>query len=895
MISRFRALWRNLFDRDRLDHDLDEELHAYVELVSAEKVRSGMLPEEAYRDTCREMGGADRVKQRVRDIRAGALFDRLVRDVRYALRQMRKSPGFAAVVVLVLALAIGANASVFSVLNAILLRPLEFRNADRLVQITSVKNEKPVGVSGPDWRDFVTRNQTFEKIAIYDQWRKNVGASPRGDDAAEVLVGLVRPEFFEALGIQPLLGRLFTADEEVEGRNHVALITDAFWKTHYQRDPKILGRILSINDQPYTIVGVLPATIPGWLHGAQAQLPVFEPFGPDEGTWNEQSRGGRGNGAIGLLKPGVTIGKAQADLARIAENLAATHPVDREVGVSVLPLATMRTGDLRPLLVLLMGAVGLILLIACSNLAALLLARNTARQREFAVRKALGAGAAALVRQILTETLVLSLVGSACGLALAWGATRAVQTTDPGKIPQLLEVTLDWRVALFTLAAGLGTCLFFGMAPAVLSARLDAADALKEGGRTSSGASRQGFRKVLVVAQIALSMMLLVAAGLLIQTLERLESQDLGFRVDHLVRGHFYLPPAQYPTADAITRFCDRLTERIRTLPGVRDVSVTTVYPPRDGWRMMFSIVGQPVSRLEGIPSTIFGVVDANYLRTAAISVVKGRDFSDSDRETTMPVVIVNQAFAKQYFPNVDPIGQRIELGAPASLIAQDVWMGTQRETVTIAGVMRDSHNQGLALPAAPQLIAMFRQAPQVNFGFKDLLVRSDVAPEALERAVAQQLHALDSRLPLSEVETMSEYLDDMTAVKRFTSVILASFAGIGLLLAVMGIYGVIAYLVAQRTQEIGIRLALGAPRSAVVWLVSSQGLRMALAGVAIGLTGTVLAARSMTSLLYGISALDPVTMGSASIVIVAIALGACLLPARRAAKIDPIQALRTE
>jgi putative ABC transport system permease protein len=398
-----------------------------------------------------------------------------------------------------------------------------------------------------------------------------------------------------------------------------------------------------------------------------------------------------------------------------------------------------------------------------------------------------------------------------------------------------------------------------------------------------------------VIAQIALSMMLLVGAGLLIQTLERLENQDLGFRVDHLMRGHFYLPPAQYPTADAITQFCDRLTERIRALPGVRDVSVTTVYPPRDGWRMMFSIVGQPVSRLDDIPSTIFGVVDANYLRTAAIPVVQGRDFSDSDRETAVPVAIVNQAFAKQYFPNVNPIDQRIELGAPSNLIAQDVWMGTQRQTVTIAGVMRDSHNQGLGLPVAPQLIALFRQTPQVNAGFKDVLVRSDVAPEALEQPVAQELYALDSRLPLSEVETMSEYLDDMTAVKRFTSVILASFSGIGLLLAVMGIYGVIAYLVAQRTQEIGIRLALGSPQSAVVWLVSSQGLRMALAGVVIGLMGTALAARSMTSLLYGISALDPVTMGSASIVLIAIALAACVLPARRAAKIDPMQALRAE
>jgi predicted permease len=893
VISRFRALWKNLFHRNQLDHDLDEELHAYAELASAEKVRTGMSLDEAYRDTRREMGGAEQIKQGVRDIRAGALLDRLVQDVRYALRQMRKSPGFAAVVVLVLALAIGANASVFSVLNAVLLRPLEFPNADRLVQITSVKNGKPVGVSGPDLRDFATLNHTFEKMAIYDQWRKNVSTSARGEDAEEVLVGLATTEFFEALGIQPLRGRLFTAEEGLEGRNHVALITETFWKSHYQRDPKILGRTLSINDQPYTIIGVLPATIPGWLHFAQAQLPVFEPFLPDAEAWSEQSRGGRGNGAIGLLKPGVTIARAQADLARITENLAATHPVDRGVGISVASLATMRAGDLRPVLLLLMGAVGLILLIACSNLAALLLARNTARQREFAVRKALGAGAAALVRQILTETLVLSLMGSACGLALALGATRALRTTDPGKIPQLLAVTLDWRVALFTLAAGLGTCLFFGMAPVLLSVRLDAADALKEGGRTSSGASRQGFRKLLVIAQIALSMMLLVGAGLLIQTLERLENQDLGFRVDHLVRGHFYLPPAQYPAADTITRFCDQLTERIRSLPGVRDVSVTTIYPPSDRWRMMFSIERRPVSRLEDVPSTIFGVVDANYLPTAGIAVVRGRDFSESDREATLPVAVVNQAFVKQYFPNEDPIGQRIELGAPASLIAHDVWMGTQRETLTIAGVMRDNRDQGLALPVAPQLIALFRQVPKVNFGFKDVLVRSDVAPEALEKTVAQQLHSLDPQLPLSEVETMSEYLDEMTAVKRFTSVILASFAGIGLLLAVMGIYGVIAYLVAQRTQEIGIRLALGAPQSAVVWLVSSQGLRMALAGVVIGLMGTALAARSMTSLLYGISALDPVTMGSASIVLIGIALGACVLPARRAAKIDPIQALR--
>jgi putative ABC transport system permease protein len=490
---------------------------------------------------------------------------------------------------------------------------------------------------------------------------------------------------------------------------------------------------------------------------------------------------------------------------------------------------------------------------------------------------------------------MLSLMGSAGGLALAWGATHLLRMTDPGKMPQLLELTLDWRVVLFTLAAGLGTCLFFGTAPALLSAQLDAAEALKEGGRTSCGASRQRFRSAMVTAQIALSLVLLVTAGLFLQTLERLQTQDLGFRVDHLIRGHFYLPPAQYATPEMITRFCDRLTERIRELPGVRDASVTTIYPPNDTWRMMFSIEGRPTSQLEDVPSTIFGVVDANYLRTAGIPLVEGRDFSDLDREGTLPVAIVNQAFVKQYFPDKNPIGQRIELGAPASLIAQDLWMGAQRETVTIVGVMRDNRDQGLALPVAPQLIAPFRQTPAVNFGFKDVLVHSNVAPEVLEHGVARQLHALDPRVPLSEVETMSQYLDDVTATKRFTSVMLAGFAGIGLLLAVMGIYGVIAYLVAQRTQEIGIRLALGAPRSAVLWLVSLQALRMALAGVAIGLLGTMLAAQSLASLLYGISALDPLTLGSASMALIAIALAACALPARRAARIDPMRALRAE
>jgi len=881
------------------DAALDEELRSDLELEEEEQRERGASQEEAHYAALRAFGNPALIREQVREAWGWTLFERVEQDIRYALRQMRKSPGFTTVVVLTLALGIGTNTAVFSVLNAVVLRPLAFPNADRLVEITSLKDGKPVGTSPPDVKDFAAQNRTFEEMAIYDEWRKNVSTSAGGENAEELLVGLAPREIFEAFGVRPIVGRLFHAEEGLPGRNHVAVITESFWRTHYERDPRILERTLTINDQPYTIIGVVPDVIPGWINKSYNQLrPValWEPFLPAADVWSELSRGGRGEGTIGLLKPGVTREEAQADLARIAHNLAATYPVDRNMGVAVMPLETMRSGDLKPMLLIMMGAVGLILLIACSNLAALLLARNTGRQREFAMRKALGAGPAALARQVLAEMLLLSIVGSGLGFGLAWATARALRLSDPGRLPQLRELTLDWRVALFTLAAGLATCLLFGMAPAMVSTRVEAAGVLKDGGRTSSGASRQGFRKALVTTQIALSLMLLVGAGLLIQTLERLQNQDLGFHPDRLVHGQLYLPPAQYPTPESIDQFCDRLTERLRALPGVQAVSITEIFPPSDRWRMMFSIEGRPVSRLEDIPSTIFGVVDANYLRAAEIALAEGRDFSESDGEKTLPVAIVNQSFAKKFFPGGDPIGRRIEVGAPASLLAEDDWMGSQRVTVTVVGIMRDNRDQGLALPVAPQLIGLFRQMPKgVNSGFKDLLVRSNLAPQPLEGSIEQQLHALDPRIPLSEQASMRELIDEMTSVKRFTGVILTGFAGIGLLLAVMGIYGVTAYLVAQRTQEIGIRLALGAPRSAVVWLVSSQGLRMALAGVATGLLGTVLVARSMASLLYGISALDPLTLGSAAIVIIAIALAACALPAQRAARIDPLQALRAE
>jgi predicted permease len=466
--------------------DLERELQSDLELEEEEQRERGVPQEEARYAALRALGNPTLIREQTHEAWGWAPIERLCQDIRYTSRQMRKSPGFTAVMVLTLALGIGANASVFSVLNAVVLRPLEFPTADRLVEITSLKDGKPVGTSPPDVKDFAAQSRTFEKMAVYDEWRKNVSASPGGEDAEELLVGLAPRELFDSFGVRPIVGRLFNAEEGLPGRNHVALITESFWRTRYQQDPKILTRTLTINDQPYTIIGVVPDVIPGWINHSYNQLrPValWEPFLPQADVWSEQSRGGRGYGTIGLLKEGVTIQQAQADLARIARNLATTYPVDRDMNVALRPLENMRSGDLKPMLLIMMGAVGLILLIACSNLAALLLARNTARQREFAMRKALGAGSAALVRHVLFEMLLLSVVGSGLGFGIAWATTRALRLTDPGHLPQLRDLTLDWRVVLFTLAAGLATCLFFGMAPAILSTRVQAASVLKDGGR----------------------------------------------------------------------------------------------------------------------------------------------------------------------------------------------------------------------------------------------------------------------------------------------------------------------------------------------------------------------------------------------------------------------------
>ena len=888
------AGWRriaNLFRRSRLDAEIAEELRAHIAMRTEDNVARGMTPEEARREAQVRLGNEARLRERVASQDANLRLGSLGRDMRYAARQIRRNPGFTLTVVLILGLGIGANAAVFDVLSAMLLRPLPFASGNRIVRVTSLKNGIEAGASPLDVRDFAAQSHSFSYLAVFDQWRKNVITTRPGDVPEQEMVGLAPAALFQSLGVVPVAGRLFADEEGLPGRNHVALLSESFAKRHYPQGATIPGQKVVINGIAYEVIGVLPDTIPGWMNGAQRRLDIWEPFLPEPGIWEEASRGARGYGAVGLLKPGVTIDQAQAELRIIAASLARSYPVDRGYDVRIEPLVKARAGNLKPVIFLLFGAVLLILLIACSNLAGLLLARNSARAREFAMRTALGAPRAALIRQMLVEVALLCALGGAAGI----GAARlgeAVLAKQYALMAQFADLRPDWRMAAFTVGLTVFTCVAFGLAPALLSSRTSPLDAMKEGGRSIGVSRGHWLRRTVVVAQMALSLMLVTASGLLIQSLYRLQNQELGFRVRDLFKAHFYLPPARYAAADDITRFCESLRERVAASPGVTDVSVATTYPPYGRWTMHLSIDGRPVSRMEDLPEARFGVADTHYLRTLGIPLLRGRNFADTDTAAAEPVAIVNEAFAEKFLAGNDAVGRRVSLGTPPNLNVPDEWLGNRTVRAMVIGVMGNAPNADLAFPAAPEVMMLYRQMPLVNFGFKDILVRSPLAPELVEKSVRIQLQSLDDTLPLSEGSSMAAYLANQSWDKRLTAILLGVFAALGVTLAMIGLYGIMSYLVIQRAQEIGIRMALGASRKRVVSMVVWQGARLAGMGAVLGLAGTVLARGSIGAMLYGIEALDPLTLICAATGLIAVAVLAAAVPALRAARVNPVDAL---
>jgi len=885
--------------------EFERELESDLALEAEEQAQRGLAPDEALYAARRAFGNRTLIAEQVHEVWSFVWAERLARDLRHGARALRKNPGFTLVAVLTLALGIGANTAIFSLIDALMLQPVPLPGADRIVRIYSTKSGDPIASNGRiyvpspmDMRDLAERNHTFETIVGYDTWRKNVSFGAPGSQPEQMRVGLVPGAYFEALGLQPLMGRLFTNEENQPGKNYVAAIGEQLWRNRYAGDPAILGRKIIINDEPFTIIAVIPATLPEWvnmLQGEVGPVQIWTPFAFSD-IWTDNARGAVGNESLGRIKAGVSLEQAQADLQTIAAGLAAKYPLDQGLGISLKKLADTRVGDMKPILLLLLAAVTLILLIACVNLANLLLARNSTRQKELAVRAALGAGRKGLIRYLFAEMGLLAATGGIAGLALAQACIISLRRIFPGEIPQAVSTKIDWRVLAFTIAISGITCLLFGLAPALSGTRVNLTDALKQGGRSSTSGARSGrIRSLLVTMEMAMSLMLLVGAGLLVQSIVRLERQDLGVRQDHLLLGHFYVPGLRYPNPGAITRFCDEFGSRIRALPGVVDASVATLYPPTERWAQMLDIPGHPASRIQDIPTARFGVADTHWRDTLIIPLIAGHDFNESNIATTQPVILINQKFKLRYFPIKNPIGLRIHIGPPAFLNMPIEGTINDSADVTIVGIIGDYRNAGLALPAEPQIVALYSQHPIVNYGFKDIVIRTAAEPRAMAPTVAAELHKLDPYMPFAEVRTMQEDIETRTGGQRFTTLLLVLFAASGLVLAIVGTYGVVSYLVAQRTQEMAVRLALGSSRGSILWLVLRQSLKMGLIGAAIGVAGG-LAARQLTSgLLFGVSSTDPLTFAGAGALLLVAVVIASVLPGARAMRIELTEALRQE
>jgi len=813
----------------------------------------------------------------------------LFQEVRYGARMLVKNSGFTAVVVLTLALGIGANTAIFSVINAVLLQPLPFAQSERLVTVWNV-NTKQAGdgfsVSYPDFNDWRTQQQSFDGLAAFrtrDLTLTGVGEAIRLRGASAT------SDLFPMLGVTPRLGRVFTPEEDRAG-NHAAILSDTVWRTRFKGDANIVGRTVSINSQSYTIVGVMPPKFTFPLNADPAAEMWIGAAVDNEGRGAPltSQRGNHAIEVIGRLKTGVSLAQAQAEMSRLAAGLEKQYPGENpDMGALVVPFFKRVVGDVQQALWLLLGAVGCILLIACGNIANLLLARAVTRQKEVAVRAALGAGRWRVVRQLLVESVLLALLGGVAGLLLAWWGTDALLKLVPGGLPRVAETSLDGRVLGFTLLLSAVTGVLFGLVPALQSSKLDLVTVLKEGGRSGGDGGRGNrIRNTLIVAQMAIAFVLLVCAGLLVGSFWRLQQVNPGFDPKNVLTFRLSLPTTKYAENAQIESFYRQLTERVSVLPGVTTVSGTTVLPlSGQNSGVGFAIEGIPTEPEKPFPhDSALRTVRAGYFNTMGIKMMEGRDFDARDTLMGTQVAIINETLARKHFPGQNPMGRRIN---PSFGIDE---RGIQwRE---IIGIVKDVHHASLSEAAEEEIYVPHAQAPLSTI---TMIARTNNDPHNLIASVRREVAALDSELPVFNIRTLEENMTRSVAQPRFNTLLLAVFAGVALLLTAVGLYGVMAYSVTQRTQEIGIRMALGAQTYNVLGLIIRQGMVLALSGVGIGLIGAFALTRLMASFLFGIGATDPLTFAAIGLLLTAVALLACYLPARRAAKVDPMVALRCE
>jgi putative ABC transport system permease protein len=871
---RLLHLARNLLGRRRIEADLDAELHAYLDQLTDEKRRGGMSAGEARRAARVELGGVEQVKEEVRDVRAGNMLQELWQDLRYGLRTLRRNPAFTAIAVLALALGIGANTAMFSVAYGILMRPLPYADADRIAVVQMRYYPRDFAFGTMCIRDYLMwkeDNRAFEEPSLWRSLRMDLAGEegvPEQVQAAAFTAGV-----FPALGVRPLIGRTFSAGEDVPGARSLAVLGESIWRRRFSADAGVLGRTILLNGEPRTVIGVMP----GEFRYPQQQSEIWINL-----VVNPPTRYGpwffRG---VARLKRGVSMEQAQAELDRIGERMMRHNPYYKQLKLPALPLREAMLGvRVKAAILVLMGAVGLVLLIAVVNVANLMLARATVREREMALRLSLGAGGGRLVRQLLTESVLLAVMGGAAGLAIAWGAVSAIRVWNPGNLAFVDRIRLDAGALLFMAGVSVLTGILFGTVPALQSSRADLNSTIKEGGRGGTSRARRRTRAALVVAEIAISLMLLVGAGLLLRSFSNMQR----------VTGGFHAPPRQlltmlispdnrkYANAASGYAYYVDLLRRIRELPGVESAALTDSLPPnRQGDADSFGIEGQTLAPGEMNPVVAHLNVGAEFFRTLGAPLIRGRDFTPHDTPQSIPVIIVSEAFVQRFLPNTTGLGKRINYSG--------VWM-------EIVGVVGNMKYQGLTLDTDP---AYYTPWGQLYGTRMYLAVRTAGDAAALAGEVQRTIRTIDPGVTLAQITTMEQSMALSLAQPRFDTMLLGAFAAIALLLAAVGIYGLMAYSVAQRTHEIGVRMALGAARADVVRMVVRQGVSRAAIGIGLGLAGAVLLTGVLKTMVFGVEVTDGFTFAAAPIGMLLVVLLATFLPALRATRISPVVALRYE
>jgi putative ABC transport system permease protein len=872
------------------------ELAAQLEDCYREAVARGATDDEAdtltqaqitdWRAMARDLRGADGAHARPRMDRAIATIEEirqptpgalkmladLLTDARYAVRQLIKTPGFTVVAVLTLAFGIGATTAIFSVVNTVMLRPLPYPDAERIVRVFErVPQYGRFSVAPANFLDWRQQNTVFERIAAYTPGT----ATFVGTDGPErIPMAAISWDTFALLGVTPAHGRSFREDEDLPEQNAVIVISDGMWQRRFGGDPGVLGRTVTLSGVPVTVIGVMP---PGFYfpnRDAEFWRPIA--FNPASAT-----RGGHFLAVIARLAPGITIAQADAEMKTIAERLALQYPANSaNESAETLALQELIVGPIRPMLFTLLGAVAVVVLIACANVANLLLVRASVREKEIAIRSALGAGRRRIVMQMLAESLVLALIGGSLGVLLAYLAIGPIQSLGVDSIPRVAELALDRTVLLFTLAVSLATGVIFGLVPAWQAARGGLGAVLKEGGRSSTGSGGRWTRSALLVAEVALSIVLLVGASLLIRSFGKLTSVDPGFAADRVLTFSVALPSTTYPEDHNRVSFYDRLLERLQTLPGVEEAGMVQQLPMRGGYVLSFAVQGRPPAAPGDELSANHRVVSPGYFSAMGIPLLRGRTLSDRDAEQSPMVAVVDQAFVERHFPNEDPIGRGIDIGNGTDGFYE------------IVGVVGDVHHGGLDATAAPTMYVPFRQDV---FSSMWIVVRTAAEPSTMIGTARQAVRELDGALPAFSIMPLSDVVSASVAERRFAMLLLGVFAFVALFLAAVGLYGVVAYGVNQRTQEIGLRMAIGAEPAQVMRMVVGGGMKLATIGVAIGIAGALALASLIASMLYGVTPFDPTSYIVTAGVLLAVAALACWIPARRAMRVDPLVALRQE